>query len=313
MMTRRNLLRLILFVAFALLALGVLPEAWRRWSVLLPSLSPLLSLGGALAARSAGLLALLGLPLLVLPLFKGRFFCWRLCPMGFAAEMVSRLNRRNTGLIRRLPFIGKGLALLIIGSAAIGWPLLIWTDPLCIFNGFFAAWRKPFTWLSAVTASGFVLILLVSLIAPNIWCHRLCPLGGLQEWITQLGNRLRAARKPITQETATALSRARAGRRVFLGFALGGQACSTATSACRPQQPLHHAKPPPASAAKAEDLVGVADGGSKHPANRAPAATIMTTATTMHASVAPSTISPSVLRARPPPASTHAARAVVTA
>lgn len=75
MMTRRNLLRLILFVAFALLALGVLPEAWRRWSVLLPSLSPLLSLGGALAARSAGLLALLGLPLLVLPLFKGRFFC----------------------------------------------------------------------------------------------------------------------------------------------------------------------------------------------------------------------------------------------
>lgn len=67
--------------------------------------------------------------------------------MGFAAEMVSRLNRRNTGLIRRLPFIGKGLALLIIGSAAIGWPLLIWTDPLCIFNGFFAAWRKPFTWL----------------------------------------------------------------------------------------------------------------------------------------------------------------------
>ena len=49
MMTRRNLLRLVLFVAFALLALGVLPEAWRRWSVLLPGLSPLLGLGGALA------------------------------------------------------------------------------------------------------------------------------------------------------------------------------------------------------------------------------------------------------------------------
>ena len=282
--------------------------------MLLPSLSPLLSLGGALAARSAGLLALLGLPLLVLPLFKGRFFCWRLCPMGFAAEMVSRLNRRNTGLIRRLPFIGKSLALLIIGSAAIGWPLLIWTDPLCIFNGFFAAWRKPFTWLSAVTASGFVLILLVSLIAPNIWCHRLCPLGGLQEWITQLGNRLRAARKPITQETATApRAHAQDGASSSVSRWAASQACSTATSAYRPPQPSHHAKPPPASAAKDEDLVGVADGGNKHPANRAPAATIMTTATTMHASVPPSTISPSVLRARPPPASTHAARAAVTA
>ena len=220
MMTRRNLLRLVLFAAFVLLALGVLPEAWRGWSALLPGLSPLLSLGGALAARSAGLLALLGLPLLVLPLFKGRFFCWRLCPMGFAAETVSRLNRRNAGLIRRVPFVGKGLALLIIGSAAAGWPLLIWTDPLCIFNGFFAAWRSPLTWLSAATAGGFVLILLASLIAPNIWCHRLCPLGGLQEWLAQLGNRLRAARGPAAQEAPTALSRAHAGRRVFLGFAL---------------------------------------------------------------------------------------------
>lgn len=222
MMTRRNLLRLVLFAAFVLLALGVLPEAWRGWSALLPGLSPLLSLGGALAARSAGLLALLGLPLLVLPLFKGRFFCWRLCPMGFAAETVSRLNRRNAGLIRRVPFVGKGLALLVIGSAAAGWPLLIWTDPLCIFNGFFAAWRTPFTWLSAATAGGFVLILLASLIAPNIWCHRLCPLGGLQEWLAQLGNRLRAARGPAAQEAPTVLSRAHAGRRVFLGFALGG-------------------------------------------------------------------------------------------
>jgi len=37
MMTRRTLLRLVLFVVFALLALGVLPEAWRRGSVLLPA------------------------------------------------------------------------------------------------------------------------------------------------------------------------------------------------------------------------------------------------------------------------------------
>ena len=224
MFTRRNLVRLILFALFALLALGVLPEAWRRWSVLLPGLSPLLSLGGALAARHAGLLAVLGLPLLLLPLFKGRFFCWRLCPMGFAAEMASRINRRHTGLIRRLPFVGKGLALLIIGSAAVGWPVLVWTDPLCIFNGFFAAWRTPLTWASAATAGGFVLILLASLLAPNIWCHRLCPLGGLQEWLTQLGNRLRAARG-TTAAAATpdsTLAHAHAGRRLFLGFALGG-------------------------------------------------------------------------------------------
>ena len=192
MFTRRNLLRLVLFVLCALAAAGLMPEAWWRGSVLLPGLSPLLSLGGALAARAAGVLTLLGLPLLILPLFAGRFFCWRLCPMGFAAETVSRINRRNTGWIRKIPFVGKGLALLILGSAAAGWPVLIWTDPLSVFNGFFAAARQPLTWLSAATASGFILILLASLIVPNLWCHRLCPLGGLQVVLSQLGKSLRS-------------------------------------------------------------------------------------------------------------------------
>jgi ferredoxin len=223
MFTRRNLLRLVLFVLCALAAAGLIPEAWRRGSVLLPGLSPLLSLGGALAARAAGVLTLLGLPLLILPLFAGRFFCWRLCPMGFAAETVSRINRRNTGWIRKIPFVGKGLALLILGSAAAGWPVLIWTDPLSVFNGFFAAARQPLTWLSAATASGFILILLASLIVPNLWCHRLCPLGGLQEWLSQLGKSLRSARcAKEGDEIPPLLTHARTGRRVFLGFALGG-------------------------------------------------------------------------------------------
>jgi MauM/NapG family ferredoxin protein len=230
----KTLIRLVLFVAFALLALGFVPEAWQRWNVLLPALSPLLGLGGALAARSAGILALFALPLVVLPLFKGRAFCWRLCPMGFAAETVSRLNRRNAGLIRKVPFIGKGLALIILGSAAAGYPVLIWTDPLCIFNGFFAAWREPLTWLSAATAGGFVLILLACLVVPNVWCHRLCPLGGLEEWLTLIGRRIKDKRKTIKDERSTpnadcetqkpgALN-VKAGRRAFLGFAAGGAA-----------------------------------------------------------------------------------------
>jgi len=223
MFTRRNLLRLVLFVLFALLALGYVPQTWRPWSVLLPGLSPLLNLGGALAARAAGMLTLLGLPLVLLPLFKGRFFCWRLCPMGFAAETISRLNTRNAGLVRKIPFLGKGLALVILASAAVGYPVLIWTDPLCVFNGFFAAWRGPLTWVSASTAIGFLLILLASLIAPNIWCHRLCPLGGLEEWLTQLGNRFRPARVAAVTPAGRA-GTISLGRRVFLGFALGGAA-----------------------------------------------------------------------------------------
>lgn len=219
MFTLRNLLRLILFIGFALLALGYVPEAAKRWSLLLPALSPLLGLGGAVATFTFSALTLAALPLVLLPLFKGRFFCWRLCPMGFLAETVSRLNKRHAGLIRKVPFVGKGLALLLVASAAAGYPLLIWTDPLCIFNGFFAVWRQPLTWASAATASGFVLIVLASLVAPNIWCHRLCPLGGLEEWLTQLGARLRSARQPAS--AAEGPGRVQVGRRVFLGFAAG--------------------------------------------------------------------------------------------
>lgn len=223
MFTFRNLIRLIIFIAFAVLALGAVPEAWQRWNVLLPALSPLLGLGGALAARATTVMALLALPLVLLPLFKGRFFCWRLCPVGFVAELASRVNRRQAKLIRRVPFIGKWLALIILASAAVGYPVLIWTDPLCIFNGFFAAWREPLTWLSAATASGFILIIIASLIAPNIWCHRLCPLGGLEEWLTQLGKMFKTGTQMSKSEHAAAPSLdAKTRRRAFLGIAIGG-------------------------------------------------------------------------------------------
>lgn len=218
----RNLPRLLILVVCAGLALGFLPEHWVRWSVALPALSPLLGVGGALALRSATLLTLLALPLLVLPLFLGRFFCWRLCPMGFVAESVSRLRRgAGGGLLRQIPFVGKGLALILLGSAAVGYPLFIWLDPLSIFNGFFAAWHRPFTWMSATTAIGFVSIVVLSLALPNIWCHRLCPLGGVEEWLTHLGRWLRQ-RHQAEASGESVLTRAKGGRRLFLGLALGG-------------------------------------------------------------------------------------------
>ena len=244
MFTRRNLFRLIVFVAFALLALGAVPETWRPGRVALPGLSPLLNLGGAIASRTFGLLTLLALPLLVLPLFKGRLFCWRLCPMGLAAETIGRLNKRNAGLIRGIPFVGKGLALVILGSAAVGYPVFLWVDPLCIFNGFFAAWREPLVWTSGVTAIGFVLILLASLIAPNIWCHRLCPLGGLEELLTLAGNKIRSNNPTSAKESPSLAENVRVGRRTFLGFAAGGAAGLAYGKTIKGRTPVTAIRPP---------------------------------------------------------------------
>ena len=217
MFTRRNLVRLLICTACAALALGCLPEGWRCWNVFLPALSPLLGLGGAVASGTFSFLTLAALPLLVLPLFWGRFFCWRLCPMGFLAETVSRLNKRNARFVTKVPYaVGKALALGILASALAGYPLLLWADPLSLFNGFFAAWRLPFTWASSATALGFLLILLASLLAPNIWCHRLCPLGGLEDLLS----RLRPLRPP-PEDPASLAKNSFLHRRTFLSIFFG--------------------------------------------------------------------------------------------
>lgn len=195
---RNNIIRLVLLAFFSLLALGYGFNAvffghqvQTHFPDLLPRLSPLLNLGGAIAMRRfLGWAMLLGIPLLILPFFKGRFFCWKICPMGFLAETASRINPNKT-LIRKIPYINRWLTLVLVVTAICGYPLIIWLDPLCIFNGFFATWRQPLTWVAATTGIGFVTILLLSVAVPNIWCHRLCPLGGLEEALTIFAQRIK--------------------------------------------------------------------------------------------------------------------------
>ena len=212
---RRNALRLLIAAGAALLALGYVPEACPSVGSLLPRLSPILGILGAIAARAwFGWPVLLGIPLLVLAFFKGRFFCWRLCPMGFLAETAGRLNPWGKGLVRRVPPINKAIALVVAVSAACGYPLVIWLDPLCMFNGFFAAWREPFTWAAATTGIGFVAVIALGMLVPDIWCHRLCPLGGLQESVSLLARRLRASREAMPAQSS--LTAASATRRTVL-------------------------------------------------------------------------------------------------
>ena len=219
---RRNVWRLLALVASVILALGFVPESHTELSALLTRFSPILSLFGAAAARAwFGWSLLLGIPLLILPLFKGRLFCWRICPMGFLAELAGMLNPKGKGVIRHVPMLNKALALIVAATAAAGYPLLIWLDPLCIFNGFFAAWRTPFTVAALATGIGFVVLLVMSVIAPNIWCHRICPLGGLQEILMLLARRLAESRKNEKPESGdwspSAFPRADAvSRRVLL-------------------------------------------------------------------------------------------------
>lgn len=239
---KKNLIRFAVFLLCALLALNLfLPDEAKPFSLFLPRASPLLSFAGALGARRfAGALCLFGAPLLVLAFFKQRWFCWHVCPMGFAAEMAGRLNKRGAGRIRRVPSLNRPLAVLVVGSAAAGYPLFLWLDPLCIFNGFFAALRKPFLWTSCATALGFVFILVASVLAPNVWCHRLCPLGGLQELVGAPWKRFALRKKgqaPAQGSFPPSTLDARASRRLFLGILGSGAAGAGARFALRGGKP----------------------------------------------------------------------------
>ena len=215
---KRTWIRILSFGVAALLALQVLP--WRPAAAVFPSLSPVLSLLGALAARTATLSMLLGLPILILAWFHSRWFCRWLCPVGLAAETAGRLHPAARRRFARWPNLGRGLLPVLVGGAAAGYPLFIWLDPLSIFNGFFSAWKTPPAWSSFLLAAGLPLVLLFSWIVPQAWCQRVCPLGASQDLLAGLRRQRKPAATPVRPAGPSAP--AACTRRDFLGIAAGG-------------------------------------------------------------------------------------------
>ena len=212
---KRFWIRGICFLAAMLAALGLIP-GYPADRIFL-GLSPLLGGLGALASWRTTPWLLLGLPVVVLGLFTSRWFCRYVCPVGFATEIAGGPNRRNRGAFARWPNLGRWLFWLLLGSAAAGYPLFIWLDPLSIFNGFFSGWRAPATWAAM---AGFPLVLLLSLAVPQAWCQRICPLGAFQDVLSALRRgwlRRKTENPPPAGEPVF-------GRREFLGVVAGGAA-----------------------------------------------------------------------------------------
>jgi MauM/NapG family ferredoxin protein len=150
-------------------------------SVFLPALSPFLALGSALAVRSVSVLALLALPVLLLALVFKRWFCRYGCPVGLLQETVERTRTAGPKRWLRQPGIGKGIVLLTLGGACLGYPILLWMDPLALFNGFLNAWRTPLHSGTLMTGLGLPLVLLLAWVLPRLWCRKVCPLGAMQD------------------------------------------------------------------------------------------------------------------------------------
>ncbi len=228
---KRNWIRALAFLVAAILAVQFLP--WRAASLFFPSLSPILNLLGAMAAHTASGWLLLGLPVLIIGYFRSRWFCRYLCPVGFAAEAIGKLNGNGHRRFARWPPIGQWLLPILAGGALAGYPLFIWLDPLALFNGFFSTWRMPLAWTSFALAAGLPAVLAIGWLAPQAWCQRICPLGALQDLLAAVRRRATLRPAPGVAKPSQIIF----GRRAFLGAAAGG-AAALALRRVLPRQPL---------------------------------------------------------------------------
>ena len=193
-------------------------------------------------------MALMGLTVGVIAAVRGRLFCRWVCPAGSCLDVASRLGRRGGRRPYQGASVGRWLVLLTLGGACLGYPFLLWLDPLALFAGVFdlsMRGRQSAAWLSAI---GFAVVFVSSIVWPKIWCGRVCPLGAFQDMLYRTPRLVRGvlARRgsvPEAREESHLL------RRTVLGVAAGA---SVAAIIRLVRGPLHPPLRPPGARDESE-------------------------------------------------------------
>jgi ferredoxin-type protein NapF len=213
-LARRNNIRLI---SLAIALLFALPFGWGKLSGLSIWMSPFIMLNSVLALKSFILLNCVGIVVLIAAWVRKRFFCRYLCPMGCILDRMPHYeNQRKRLWFKKLPPVNMWLPVISLAGSAVGIPVFIYLDPLSVFNSFFASFINLSGLVIIYSSAGFILLLLMQLFWPGMWCNRICPLGGLQLLISELKSVL-FGKKPKTVKMDI-------GRRYFIGSVAGSAA-----------------------------------------------------------------------------------------
>jgi ferredoxin-type protein NapF len=183
MKKERRQLRLIVQLAclFAAIVLLWPISGWIEGSRLFPQLSPFVAICATIAGRTIGVGLGIGWILAAMVIFRPRWFCRYLCPAGLLFEESARIGLRKTSWWTRCPAVGRYIALITAIGAIVGYPLLLWLDPLSIFGSALTAFTAK-TAASKILAGALLGILVIlSATSGSLWCSRLCPLGGTQD------------------------------------------------------------------------------------------------------------------------------------
>jgi ferredoxin-type protein NapF len=210
----RQIVRVVLLVAAVLLLLP-LPKA-TRLLVVVPALSPFVALASLLSTRTLHIATAIGFIVAVVVLIRRRWFCRWVCPAGTCADFAAKLGLRLHRRCPRVPPLGQLIALLTLGGAILGYPLLLWLDPLGMFSGLLGIQNIKAVPGIGWGAIGFAAVLVLSVAWPGLWCARLCPLGALQDLLSRLSRIIVRLRQSMQSQADGGLP-----RRAVLGAAAG--------------------------------------------------------------------------------------------
>jgi ferredoxin-type protein NapF len=134
-------------------------------------------------------------------------------------EGFDSIGFRKSSWWRRCPHIGRYAALMTLAGAVIGYPVLLWMDPLSIFSSTFGL-RSANTAVAGILAGlGLAILALLSLTSGQIWCARICPLGGSQDLLAAVGSLWKSKTDAVA--TAAPFNLGFLARRSFLAGAAG--------------------------------------------------------------------------------------------
>jgi ferredoxin len=220
-----NLRLYVRIVCFLVAVVLLLPfPFWIDISRIFVQASPFVTICTILAGGTIGIGAGLGLCIAVISLFKKRFFCRYACPVGLLLDTVSGVKLPFRLWWKGFPPVGKYIAILTASGAILGYPLLLWLDPLGIFNNAFTVYKATGAVSAAISLSGIVILILLALTSGSIWCTCLCPLGATQELLESAGSFCRNFRKPVKKDSWNVAPKSfslPATRRTFIALAGG--------------------------------------------------------------------------------------------
>jgi ferredoxin-type protein NapF len=197
---------------------------WVHSSRILVQASPFVTLCTILAGGALWLGSILGIFFLIISLFRKRFFCHYICPVGLILDTVSVVRLPFYTWWKGSPSIGRYIVWLTLAGSLVGYPLFLWMDPLALLNSAFTVYKASDLSAALISISGILILILLAITSESLWCARVCPLGATQDILNDAASFcMNYFKKPETDTEAKNRNKGLlpSTRRAFIAIAAG--------------------------------------------------------------------------------------------